>query len=130
MNFKAPILCLAALCALSGVARAADPGQPIAIPTGTPGIVIPAATSVRAIRYQVQGTGFACVSFNATATSNPPLSIANPGANATCGGAAAFLVTVGSVDSRLVPAPVPSGAALWGIASGGSTLQIAYEVLQ
>ena len=93
---------------------------------GAAAVVIPAlaspTTSVYAIRYQVQGVGYACVSW-ATAA----VTITGTDGTAKCGGAGTFLVTAGSVDARVFPAPIPT-TALFGIAATGASLVLSYEV--
>ena len=88
-------------------------------------LLIPAYASTGqawGIRYQFQGTGFACISF----VSASPV-ITGTTSAATCS-PGAFLVTANSVDNRLTGlAPLPK-TALWGMAAAGSTLQITYEI--
>ena len=93
-----------------------------AIPsTGSAAAVIPALQNARTIRYQVQGTGYACVSWSTTTPT-----ITGTDGTAKCTGAGAFLVTGLFVDSRVYPASVP-GQALFAIGAAGSSLQISYE---
>ena len=97
--------------------------NPATMPTAIPAtVMIPAYNSARSIRYQVQGNGFACVSW-LTAS----VTITGTTSSAICSGAGAFLVTAGSTDNRVYPGPVNT-TPLYGIAAVGSTLQLSFEV--
>lgn len=112
------LLILAALLALATTAARAQ----TAIPTGTPGVLITANPNARAVRYQVQGAGYACVSWATSA-----IAIVGSNAAATCTGAGAYLVTAGSIEGRVYPQPTP-GSPLYGVAASGAMLQLNYEV--
>ncbi len=97
-------------------------GGNVAIPS-TPGTLIPFAAATLAVRYQVQGTGYACVSW-VTAS----ISISGSGGASKCAGAGAFLVGASSVDARLQN-PQP-GTPLVGVAAAGADLVIVWEAIQ
>ena len=111
--------------AQTAVVRVTPTGGNIAITT-TPSALIPAiplsAASTYALRYQVQGTGYACVSWVTAA-----ITISGNTGAATCGGAGAFLVYGLSADARVAPAALPT-TALYGVAATGATLNLSYEV--
>ena len=115
-------LSLVALLLSTSIAAAQPLTNPAPIPVGTPGIVIPRLGFTYSIRYQVQGTGYACLSWLTSA-----ISISANAGSAMCTGAGAFLISGGVADSRLFPTATPTQSPLYGVAAPGATLQVAFE---
>ena len=113
------LLALALLTAGAAGAAHAQSGGNVALTT-TPAALIPASNRYTAVRYQVQGVGFACLSW-VTAS----VTITGTDFSAVCGGAGSFLVTAGSVDARLQS--IPAGA-LTGVSAAGAALNVVFEV--
>ena len=96
----------------TSLAAAQTATNPTPIPIGTPGIVIPRLGFVNSVRYQVQGSGYACLSWLTSA-----ITISANSGSAVCTGAGAFLFSGGSADSRLFPT---AASALGGIKVGAN----------
>jgi hypothetical protein len=139
-SFFRTMLCASALGLLTCSAYAQAPAAPASFPstlattftsinsavTGynaaitTTAATVVAAGSKNRLSYQLQGSGYACMSF-ATAT----ITISANASTAVCTGLGAFLVTAGSVSNyngQIVP-----NTALTAIGATGSTLTIVGE---
>lgn len=101
--------------------RATPTGGNVVIGTGAT-TVIPSTTSGASnlLSYQVQGVGYACLSW-VTAT----VTISGSGASSTCGGAGAFLVTAGSAFTS-AQGSVPN-TALTAVGAAGAALSVAWQ---
>jgi hypothetical protein len=108
----------------NAVHLAPTPLAPLSIPTHaittSSSVALAASASRWRLSYQVQGSGYACLSW-VTAT----ITISANAASATCTGNGAFLVTAMSTSQSVYPAT--NSTALNVIGAPGASLQIVFD---